>query len=113
MIIRGFVLLLFVALISSLVKEHGRSDGSKHEFEDSAFSSKTIPREIHHWIRFDGDWYNCHLERSIDSHGVFCSCPFLACTGYPHCFGLKHCKISKRYDYLNIKKEECKCRRFY
>lgn len=33
MIIRGFVLLLFVVLILFLVKEYGRSDGSKYEFE--------------------------------------------------------------------------------
>ena len=35
-------MLLFVALISSVVKEHGRSDGSKHEFEGNSLTLLVI-----------------------------------------------------------------------
>ncbi|PFX24092.1 hypothetical protein AWC38_SpisGene11307 [Stylophora pistillata] len=111
MTMKGVVLLLILAFISPLVTEHGRIDESIHE--DSAISGKTIPRKIHNWIRFDGEWYNCDLERNIDSHGVFCSCPFLACTGHPLCTGLMQCEISKSYYYLDIERKDCKCRRFY
>lgn len=56
--------------------------------------------------------YDCGPIVDTDtSTGIFCGCPFLACSGGQDCTGNSlHCYIvNKDYNYLDMKDEDCDC----
>ena len=73
--------------------------------------SDEVLTKIHDTIQIDGNVYECQYFHTKNSHGTWCNCPFLACTGSQDCTGTFHCAITnKNYDYTNMKDEDCDCR---
>ena len=64
-------------------------------------------------IVYEGVKYNCDEFINVNTGpGVFCNCPFLACSGSQECNGnsLNCYIVNKNYDYTDMKDEDCDCK---
>ncbi|KAL9958173.1 hypothetical protein ACROYT_G035149 [Oculina patagonica] len=98
------VLMLAVVFLSAQAK-HVKKDKSKKKEND-------FPK-VHDRIVYKGRTYECADLVNVDTGpGVFCGCPFLACSGGQDCYGnsLKCYIVNKDYDYTDMKDEDCDCK---
>ena len=64
-------------------------------------------------VKYRGDWKDCNNFHTVNGHGTYCNCPFVACTGTQSCVTTDGFFCRFLHDNVNVEdmdRSDCACK---